>query len=246
MRSGIVRVRVVKIIRGQKRHIKLFRELDEVEHRATFNVDAMVHYLGEEVLFAEDILELGCRLTRLVIKTKPKLGLNLATDTTGSRDDAFGVLAEQLAVHARLEVKTLNRSSRRKPEEVVHALVVLGEQRHMRVGTAAAHVIAGLIASPPPHTGLVPAVSAWRHISFCANDRLNALGRRLLPEIVSAKHVAMVGDRDGRHTLLNSSIQQRSDASSAIEHRILTVNVQMHKRVVISSHRHSEFFRNLA
>ncbi len=141
----------------------------------------------------------AARLDRLVVLPQTQPGLHLAARASGRGDDALAVGAEQLAIHARLEVVALERGLRRHAEQVVHALRRLGEHRDVRVRAGAGDVV--LAARAPLHAGLVGAVGARGEVGLGADDGLDARLGRGAPEVEGAEHVAVVGDRDGGHPL---------------------------------------------
>ena len=231
LRLRIVSVHVVQVVRADERHPELLGELEQVTHRAPLDVDAVVGDLGEEVLLAEDVLELGSGLAGLVVLAETESGLHLAADASRGGDDALRVPREHLAVHARLVVVALDRGERRHPEQVVHAGVVLGEQGHVRVGTRTAHVIALLRLGTPAHPGLVAAVRARGDVRLGADDRLDAVVGRRLPEVVRTEHVAVVGHRDGGHALGRGGLDEGFDPRRAIQHRVVGVHVEVDERL---------------
>ncbi len=89
LRIGLVHV--VQVVGGDQRHAELLGELEQVAHRAPLDLDAVVGDLGEEVLLAEDVLELRRGLARLVVLTEAQAGLHLAADAARGRDDALRV-----------------------------------------------------------------------------------------------------------------------------------------------------------
>ena len=104
----IMSMRVVQVIGGEKWQVELFRQTDEVSDVAALNLDAVVHDFDEEVLFAEDVSELGCGLKCLIVLPEAQTCLNLATDTARGCDNPLGKALQQFAVHTRLEVVALN------------------------------------------------------------------------------------------------------------------------------------------
>ncbi len=129
----VVGVGVVQVVGGQEGNIHFLGQAQQVGNGPALDIDAMVHNLSEEVLFAEDVLELSRGLFCLVILPETQARLHLATHTTGGGDNTLRVLREQLAVHAGFEVKALNGGERRQPEQVMHSLVVLRQQGHVGV-----------------------------------------------------------------------------------------------------------------
>ena len=63
-------------------------------------------------------------------------------------------------------------------------------------------------AVAPAHAGALAARRAGRDVGLGADDRLDAGRGRLLPEVVGAEVVAVVGDRDRRHPLLDRGLHQ--------------------------------------
>jgi hypothetical protein len=175
----------------------------------------------------KQVLELAGGLAGLVVLAEPQPRLDLAADAAGRRDEAVGVQGEELAVDARLEVVALHGGQRAHPEEVVHAAGGPGEQRHVGVCAAAADVVAAGAVVAPADPGLVAAVGAGGEVGLDADDRLDAVGAGLGPELVGAEDVAVVRGRDGRHAHLGGALEQLVDARGAVEHRVLGVDVQV-------------------
>ena len=91
MRGRVVRVCIVQVVGGDERQVELLRQAQQIGHRATFDIDAVIHHLGEEILGAEDISEVGCGFHRLVVLSEPQSGLHLTAHASGGRDNALRV-----------------------------------------------------------------------------------------------------------------------------------------------------------
>ncbi len=230
MARRVVLVRVVQVVRGDEREAQVLREPVQVGHDAALDAEPVVHDLAEVVLGPEDVAEVRRGLHGLVVLAEAEARLHLAGRAAGGGDEALRVGAEQLAVHAGLEVVALERGARREAEEVVHALRRLGEHREVRVGAGSGDVVLAAVA--PPDARAVAAVRARRDVRLGADDGLHARGLGLLPEVERAEHVAVVGDRDGRHLLLGRGLHERADAGRPVEHRVLAVDVEVDERVV--------------
>ena len=87
------------------------------------------------------------------------------------RDQAAGVLGEQLAVGARLVEEALHAGPAGEPEQVVHALGGLGEQRHVGVGAGPADVVVAAVVPADPL--LLEAGGVGREVGLHADDRLD-------------------------------------------------------------------------
>ena len=98
------------------------------------------------------------------------------------------------------------------------------------------------VYAPPPETsssppsaqrdpGAVEAVGARGEVGLDADDRLDPGGLGLLPEVVGAEHVAVVGHRQRRHAHPGGLGEQVVEPGRAVEHGVLGVHVQVHERV---------------
>ena len=97
----------------------------------------------------------------------------------------------------------------------------------MRVSTIARDVV--FAAVTPPNAGLLGSVSAGCQVCLEADDRLNACVVSGGEEFVSTVHVSVVGHSHGRHFLRCNLFYQLLDFGSAVEHRIIGVNVKVNK-----------------
>ena len=233
VRLGVVGAGVVQVVGGDERHVELARQPDEVLHGPALDVEAVVHHLAVEVLLAEDVLEVGGRLLGRVVLPEPQPGLDLAGRAPAGGDQALAVAVEQLAVDPRpLGVDLVERGLAVHAEQVVQPGVVAGEQGHVRVGARAGDVVAGAGALVAPlDPGLVGAVGARRDVGLDADDRLDAGALGLLPELVGAEDVAVVGGGERRHPHLGGPGEQVTDARGTVEHGVLGVHVQVDERV---------------
>ena len=148
MGLGVLGLGVVQVVGGDQRDAEVLGQAQQLALGLPLDGDAVVHDLGEEVLLAEEVLELAGGLAGLVVLAEPQPGLDLAADAAGRGDEAVAVQREELAVDARLEVVALHRGQRAHPEQVVHAAGGAGQQRHVGVGAAAADVVAARRSSP--------------------------------------------------------------------------------------------------
>jgi hypothetical protein len=124
---------------------------------------------------------------------------------------------------------TLQARERRHPEEVVHAARGSCEQRHVGVGAGAGDVV--LAAVTPAHPRPVLPSGPWGDVGLDAHDRLDAVLLRLLPELVGAEDVAVVGRRDRGHPHPRGLGEEVFDLGGTVEHRVLGVHVKVHEGV---------------
>ena len=227
---GVLGLGVVQVVGREQRQAQILGQPQQILHGLALDVDAVVHDLAVEVLSAEDVAELGGSLDRLAVLALPQPGLDLTTRTSGRADEALAVGRQQLTVDPWLEVVALHRSQRAHPEEVVHALGGARQQRHVRVGTRAGHVVTTAVTELDP--GLVGAVRTRGEVRLDADDRLDAVLLGLGPELVGPEDVTVVRRGQGRHTHLSRALEQLVDAGGAIEHGVLGVHVQVDEALV--------------
>ena len=197
------------------------------------DVEAVVHQLAEEVLLCR-----RCPGTRRPPARPRRTGR--AAARSGPRRDGQPVVAirplpyglQQLAVDARLVVVALRgwpaSDSRNR---LCMPPVVLGEQRHVGVGAAAGDVVAPPLVAPAGPGCWSRAVGAGREVGLDADDRLDPGRCGLLPELVGAEDVAVVGHRERRHAHPRGLGEQVVEPGRAVEHRVLGVHVQVDERV---------------
>ena len=101
------------------------------------------------------------------------------------------MLGEQLAVHPRLLEEAVAPGAGGEPEQVVHALGGLREQRHVGVGAAGRHVVRAAVVEVDALA--LEAGDVGGEVGLDADDRLDPGGLGLLVELVGAEHVAVVG-----------------------------------------------------
>jgi hypothetical protein len=140
-------------------------------------------------------------------------------------------MSDDVEVHPRVFAElALHRGPRVEPEQVFQPDGVAGPHGHVGVGAVAGDVVALLLRAAPLDAALgQPGVG--RDVGLDADHRDHLGGGGLLVEVVGAVHVAVVGDRRGRHAEPLGLGQQLLDPGSSVEHRILGVHVEMHERV---------------
>jgi hypothetical protein len=178
---------------------------------------------------AEDVPEVGRRLAGPVEVADAQPGLDLAGRAAGGRDEALAVALQQFAVGARVVVVALEAGQRPEPEQVVQALGVGREHRHVRVGPAAGDVV--LAAVGPAHPRLVLPGRARGQVGLHADDRADARGGGLLVKVVGAVEVAVVGHGERRHAHPGRLREQILQPRGAVQHRILGVDVQVNEGI---------------
>jgi hypothetical protein len=228
---GLVLVRVVRVVRADQRDAEILGQAQQIGHDPALDRQPVIHDLGEVVLLAEDVLELGCGRACGVVLPESQPGLDLTGRATRRRDEALAVRLKKLAVHAGLEVLALEARERAQPEEVVHALGALTPHGHVGVGTGTGDVVALLIRGTPCHARLVAAVRPRGDVGLEADDRFHARIVGRVVELEGREGVAVIGDGDGRHAVIGGRLRHRVDLGSTVQHRVLAVHVQVYEGV---------------
>ena len=176
-------------------------------------VDALVLHLEEEISGAEDVAIGRGRGDGLLRLFGSDLGRDLALQAAAEADQAFRMLCQQLLVDARLVVEALGVTRRDELDEVLEALLVLGEQHE---------VVRGLAG----RAALVAAIARC-DVDLAAENRIDAALPRRIVKHDGREHVAVLGDGQRRHLELLRLIEQLVDAARTIEQRELGVEVQV-------------------
>ncbi|MDF9803148.1 hypothetical protein M2436_001695 [Streptomyces sp. HB372] len=225
--GGLVGVRVVGVVRHERRDVELLADLQQPVTDPALDLDAVVHQLQEVLVRPEDVLVVGGRLDRLVELAEPQPGLHLARGAAGGRDETFGPLGDGLLVHpGPLLEPALGVRVGGEPEEVVQPGLVGGPDRLVGVTTGSGHIVALLVRLSPLHLALVFA-RLRGDIRLDADDRRDARLRRRVEEVVGAVEVAVVGHRDVRHAHLVAGLEHVLEPRRTVQQRVLGVNVQV-------------------
>ena len=215
MGFGVVRVRVVKVIRENQRQVQFFGQPKQVADSAAFDRNPMVHDFDKEVVLADNVTHCrGSCLCTLVIADS-NLRLNLARDTTTGCDNSLGMGAQELEIDSRLLIEPFDVRRARHREEVVHTLGRFAQKREVGVRPFARNVVVSPVG--PQHWFLV-VTTLWREIRLEPNDCLDIAGLGLLPHLERAEQCSVIGHGDGRHVFRDRGIQQAPHACRPVEH----------------------------
>ena len=225
MRGGVLTVDVVGVVRRDHRDREVLADLEQPVPDPLLDRQVVVHQLDEVVLLAEDVLELGRRRTGLGVVADAQPRLDLTRRAARGADQARGVLAEQLAVGARLVVVALHAGPAGEPEQVVHARRALRQQRHVGVGAGPADVVVAAVV--PPDALLLVAAGVGCEVGLHADDRLDPGCGGLAVEVVGPEHVAVVGHRDAAHAELRRTPEKVIQSGRTVEHGVLGVDVEV-------------------
>ena len=142
-------------------------------------------------------------------------GRDFPLEAAAQPDQPLGVLREQILVDARLVIEPLGVAGRHELDQVVVALVGLGEEHQV-------------IRRLPRRAALGPPV-ARRHVDFAAEDRIDPALACLIVEDHRREHVPVLGDRHRRHLQLDRLVEQLLDPARAVEEGVLGMQMEMHE-----------------
>ena len=232
VRLGVLGVGVVQVVGGQPGQVEALLQVVQRVADLALDADAVVHQLAEEVVPAEDVAVVGGGLAGVVEAVLLQQPLHLAGRAAGGGDDPLAVGLQQLPVHPGLVVVALQRGQAGQPEQVVHALGVLGQQRHVGVHLARVVGVRGRGRARSAEGGPLALVPAARgQVALHADDRLDPVRLGLAPELVGAEDVAVVGHGQRRHAHPRGLGEQVVQPGRAVEHRELGVRVQVDEAV---------------
>ena len=232
MGAGVLLAHVVRVVGRDRRDAEVLAQPQQVVAHPGLDGEAVVHQLEEVVVLAQDVLEVRRGLAGLVVVTDPQPGLHLARGAPGRADDALAVLGEQLAVDAGLVEEAVDVGLRGQPEQVVHALGGLGEQGHVGVGARARDVVVAAVV--PAHPLALVARGVGGGVGLHPDDRTQAVGLGLGPEVVGAEDVAVVGHGDRVHAQLGGALHHVGEPRRTVQHGVLGVDVQVGEPVLTS------------
>ena len=226
MRLVIAVPQVMHVVGGDQRHVQVARDRQQAVVDDALLVDAL-----DTASRGRNCRRRGCRdscaaAASAFFACSDRISRrDFALEAAAQADQPLGVLREQLLVDARLVIEALGVAGRDQLDQVLEALLVLGEQ----------HEVVGGLAG---RAALVAAI-AGRDVDLAAEDRLDAALARRVVKDDRREHVAVLGDGERRHLELLRLIEQLVDAAGAVEQRELGVQVKVDEVMHIAHHSHS-------
>ncbi len=214
--EGLVRRRVlvaevVDVAGGDERDPRPLRERDEPGIDVLLDRQARILELDEDLVAPEHVHEPGELSLGLGVGAALERLAHPPRETARQRDQALRVTGQELPVDPRLVVVALEVAGRGEPDQVLVALVRLGEQREVRIALRQR----------------LPVVT---DVDLAADHRLDP-GLAAVPvELDRAGERAVVGQRHRRHVELGRPCDEIRDPARPVEDRVLGVDVQVHER----------------
>ncbi len=213
VRLEVVAPQVVHVVRADHRQAELTRQPGQAGVDDALLVQALILQLEEEAVRAQDVAIGGGGRLRPRVAVLVDALRDLALEAAAQADQPAGMRGQQVLVDAGLVVEAFRIPRGHQLDQVVEALVGLGQQ-HQMVGR-----LAGRAA--------LRAAIARRDIHLAAENRLDAPLPRRVVEPDRGEHVAVLGDGEGRHPERLRLIQQFVNAARAVEQRELGVEVKV-------------------
>jgi hypothetical protein len=136
---------------------------------------------------------------------------HLAGQASRERDQALVILAEQLAVDARLVIEAFEVGERRELHQVAIALIARGQEHQVVRLLLAAAIVA----------------AAARDVRLHPQDGVHAFLLAGFVELDGAEEAAVVGDGERRHAELGRAGHHGVDARGAVEQAVVGVDVEV-------------------
>ena len=184
----------------------------------------MVHDFHEIVTFAKNVPKFGRSIQSLLILSQSQSGLDLATGAASGRNKPFSKLGQKFAVHAWLEIVTRKIRLRGESKQVLHGVIVCGPHGQVAVCSSSRDIVSPSVA--PANSSLVFSAT-WRQVSLDANNRVYVVGFGLLPKLISAVVISVVGNSDGWHFKFGGLCYKLLYPGRPIEHGIFGVIMQV-------------------
>ena len=224
LRAGVLAREVVEVVGGDGLEAGGARHLGELVvqlglGQAAVGANALVLQLDVEVALVEAAREALGPCHRVVELAVVEELRDDARDAGRRADDAVAVLLQHAERRARLVVEVVHVRLADELDQVVVALVGLGQKQQV--------VQAGLV--------VLLELLVGGEVHLAAEDGLDALARLLLDGVARvgklrhARHHAVVGDGDGRHVQLGGAADHVLDVGRSVEQGVFGVVMKMHE-----------------
>ncbi len=214
LRVRIILAEIVAVIGRNQRDLEFFLQLQQVALNARFFRQSLVLNFEIEIAFAENIAERYGGFTSCVVLPFSEILGNFTLKTRGQTDQPSGVLSQEFLAYARLVVEAMQRRLRDNLDQIAIAFIVLRQHDKMVVA------IAFLIGT---------VVLFLADVEFATQDGLHARFLRSVYERHSAEDVAVVGHGHAGHVEFFDALDQALDVTSAVEHRVISVEMKMYE-----------------
>ena len=225
----VVRLRIVGhdemgIVRSDIFNVMLGRQLQNhgidpllvfVHIRIPPGIAAAVQLHLQVVVVAENLLEFTNHRFGFVKSSVHNRLRQLAAQTGRTADNPLVICTQQLLIHARMVIITFGKGIGNHLCKVVITGQVFRQQDQ--------------VMPPVLTSALLVKTASRRHIDLAAENRFDSLFDRRIVKLFYPEHIAVVGNRERRHTQRLGPFDQGFDRRSPVEDRILRMYVKMNK-----------------
>ena len=213
LRVRVVLAKVVAVVSRHQRYAQVLLQLKQSRMDAVFHLQALVLNLQKKILPPKQIaIKRRRRPRRLVLPFRQPLR-HLALQASRKPDQSARVLRQKFLAHPRLVIKPVQRGLRRNLHQVPVAFLVLGQHQQMVVSVA--------LRRRPPDIVII----FLADVQLAAHNRLHACLLCRVHKMHRAKNVPVIGHRHGRHAELFYALHQFFNVASAVEHRIIAMQM---------------------
>ena len=149
VRHGVLSVGVVAVVGGEQRRTDALGDADQLRVGPVLVGEPVVLDLDEQVVASENVLQPGGALLGLHLVPGQQRLQHDTAQAPGGGDEAMVIPLEQLPVHPRLVVVTLEVGRRGQLHQVAVALDVLGQQGEVVVELLPALGVTASVVDPP-------------------------------------------------------------------------------------------------
>ena len=223
----VVLAEIVAVVGGDQRHVEVLLQLQQVRLNSLFVGNALVLNLQIEIALPENVLVSYSGFARGVVLAFGQVLRNFALQTRRQADQSLRVFGEKFLADARLVIEAVQRRLGNDPDQIAIALVVLRQHDEMVVAVA---------------FGRGAMIFLLADVELATQDRLDARFFGGVDEPDRAEDVAVVGHGDRRHVEFLDALDQALDLASAVEHRVIGVQMKMNEFGL--RHRYFYFMRS--
>ena len=205
------------IIGGDQAKVELSGDSNKFRIATALRFEAMIVQLDEEAIAPENFTILAGELPRPFEIACKEPAIDFALEAAAQRNDPSRVGCQQLLVNSRFIVKTLEMRGRDQLDKIAISFGIGSEQCQMERSFLTGRGVA--IAKRP-----------GCHVSLAADDWSNASPFGRLVKLYRTVEIAMVGNRNRRHSEFGGLRDQVFRSNRSVQQGVFCVAMQMNER----------------
>src|SRR5262245_5331164 len=213
MRTGVFLLQIMTIVRAGEGNAEPFVNLDQSGIGDALMLQSVCLHFQIEMLRAKDVLKLSCDGHRTGHIPLPDEIGNLTAQAAGKCDQPFVVFLEDLLIHSRLVIESLEICFTDEFDEILIPSLVPGQEDEM------------VVIVVRESTVFLGMSTAEGHVRLAADDGFHSCFFGLSIELNRAEHVAVVRHGYGRLTKSLDLLDQRLNLIGAVEEAELRMQV---------------------